>query len=355
MRYNTFGYVEACSRMEVEHMPRKVSPLDADDIARRYRAGESGIAIAKDLGCDPTAVYYLLKRDGVAVRSLSEAHADRPRPNRRISLDDATIIDRYQRGSSLQGIADELGVSETVIRRRVMDAGIRLRTISEVRSGQPLPGKRIPIDIPAMIARYESGASVNGLAKEFGISRAGIVLRLNEAGLTPRNRHESMVERIRQTSDGERQRMTAHARNAGVASKETRLTHVGWGEDIVRDWLIARGVKPVQQLGFGPYNIDLAIEPIAVEIWSGPSHPLRVARSREKSELLINAGWTLIWIWVSRNRVLVERVADEVIAEIELARSNPSARGKQRVIRGNGHDAPIRERHPENIAIEPAA
>jgi hypothetical protein len=50
--------------------PRRVSPLklDADEIIRRYRAGESGPQIARIADCATSSVYHVLRSNGVALR-----------------------------------------------------------------------------------------------------------------------------------------------------------------------------------------------------------------------------------------------------------------------------------------------
>lgn len=43
------------------------------EIIKRYKAGDSGQTISRELGLSPTQVYYVLKKSGITMRSQSDA------------------------------------------------------------------------------------------------------------------------------------------------------------------------------------------------------------------------------------------------------------------------------------------
>src|SRR5207237_1177233 len=86
-----------------------------------------------------------------------------------------------------------------------------------------------------------------------------------------------------------------------TARAESRpVNHVGWGEDILFDLLVEQGEVPERQLPAGTRNIDLAIKPVAVEVWLSSISPLQDPYCRSRLEYLSDRGWWICYIFVAR-------------------------------------------------------
>lgn len=70
----TTTIVQLASRRGIYHRrpPGWLGP-HLEDIADRYQAGESTVAIAAAYGCDPKAIRDVLARNGLSTRTTSEA------------------------------------------------------------------------------------------------------------------------------------------------------------------------------------------------------------------------------------------------------------------------------------------
>src|SRR5258708_5771589 len=130
------------------------------------------------------------------------------------------------------------------------------------------------------IALFQSGMSVKAIASRFNVARHVITRHLKIAGITPRNRSESMYLRMSQTNSDERVALTraSHAARKAMLTpeewgirqalaKQTNLSKVGDGEKLFIQWLSERGVvNCIPQQAVGKYNLDIGVAPIAVEI-----------------------------------------------------------------------------------------
>jgi hypothetical protein len=121
-----------------------------------------------------------------------------------------------------------------------------------------------------------------------------------------------------------------------AVTNEGSLVFIGKGEREMVDWLRQRGLDPIPQKAFGPYNIDAAILPVAVEILHGPHSPLAHPQAIKKTKYMTNWGLTVLWVWIPRRGLLTERAADYAVALFELTKRDPSTLGHYRVIRGTG-------------------
>jgi hypothetical protein len=119
--------------------------VSVDELARRYRSGETIEAIAAAVGVDPRTVRQRLRRAGVELRPPG-----RCRGYRLLHLDDAEIVRRYRAGETMPAIGRSLGVSAATVRDRLMDAGVERRP----RGGGRRPR---PIETPRERARSKFG------------------------------------------------------------------------------------------------------------------------------------------------------------------------------------------------------
>jgi len=108
---------------------------------------------------------------------------------KRLTLDDADIVRRYQAGELELHIAKALGVSAPVIHRRLAKADVSFRTHSEAAT--IAQGKRDAKTTESLPAEYLSGRSVSELAKATGFSRNWVRIRLERAGVPLRGVQEA--------------------------------------------------------------------------------------------------------------------------------------------------------------------
>ena len=85
----------------------------------------SGISIAKKLGIDPVTVYNALGRFNIPLRSRSDA--SKQRWSRTWKADWKKMARQYEKGTTLEDIAKEVGCSLGVASSHLRDKGIELR------------------------------------------------------------------------------------------------------------------------------------------------------------------------------------------------------------------------------------
>lgn len=304
--------------LEVVNRPMKRLDIDRDNVVERYRSGETISHICEVFTADYKTIRTILTRAGVEIRPKSEE------TRLRMSKLSASEIDALMAPA------------------RVAHQSVK---------GRPNLKGRVTVDDVDIVARYSAGESEKAIAESLGVSRQVVRRRLLDAGVTPRDGSASMRIRMASMSPEERKLITDRARSACTQSRQETLSVVGWGENTLRDWLRDRGYEAIPQLAMGPYNIDLAIHPVAVEVWNSASNPLRLRRSHEKAEYLRERGWSLIWVWITKNRIFDDRVADEIVTTIERTRLDPPASCEHRVIRGSGETATVGKYNSDNISV----
>ena len=270
----------------------------------------------------------------------------------RIPLDRDEAIRLYTAGLTYEQIARQLSTKPNVVWRRLHDWGI----IGSVpRHGGAW---RRDIDAARIVDRYAAGASENSLAAEHRISRSLIRARLLAAGLSPRTQSEaellkwSMMKRDRPLVERQCRRawdastgrvVPLHTLRAAARMRARRLSHVGRYEDALRIALRRRSVVTIPQYVVGPYNLDLAIRPsrIAVEILTAY---LDIAKSVAAHRLhyLFDHGWSVLVLWcpARQGAPKADTLAQHVIAFMEATRRNPATRRQYGVIRGDGQPVP---------------
>lgn len=281
-------------------MPRKLNDVDRDDLVRRYLAGESGNQLARRYGVLKIVVYGTLRRRGIPRRHL---------PHRKV-----------------------------------------------------MPTEEIA-------ALYRSGESVNALAKKYGVSRRVIEKRLNEAGVARRGQSEAELLKWSRMSEAQRSRQVAKANEAArgskhslahrckvAATREVRRLGTSPNELKLARLLRRRGVSVTLQKAIGPYNCDLGIAPVAVEVFGGEWHfgGRHLARTPRRVRYLMEAGWHVLMIRTSPRRdPITSATADYVVAYLERARGNPAAGREYRVIRSNGELLAAGGEDDEQISVVP--
>lgn len=284
------------------------------------------------------------------------------------NLDDAVRI--YESGESLSEAERRTGVPRKTIRQAIEDRGTF----------------RIPVipTLPAdeIIATYSAGTSENRLATEYGVTRHRIAQILTENGIPRRgvtnanrlmmtdrspqeNRRNTQaahdaVRGVKWTADriaaAKGRQPSREAQELGARTRHGRIpSHAG--ELLYAAWLRLRGYDVIHQHAVGPYNCDLTVGTVAVEIfgghWHGYGYHARVFA--ERSRYILDQGWNMVFVWVNEpNGLLSEASADYIAAFIEETRSDPSIRGQYRVVWGDGKEVPTAGRNLDEFAVRPS-
>ncbi len=231
--------------------------------------------------------------------------------------------------------------------------------------------KRTAVDLDHLRRLYKQGTSVFEMARTLSVSRVTVVSRLKDLGLPIRNGTQANDLRFARMTTNERRNLTRIANIArrkqpistaepadwinGRATKAAMAQSrtVGNGETELFDLLISRGLNPIPQHPVGRYNVDIALSPVAVEVWWGNAYPFRVNRFVNRTVNLANLGWNTIYVWCS-HIVPDEGAAQEVISFYDHVRGNPQTiRPQYRVIRSNGDTVASGQSDFYDITTEP--
>jgi len=201
------------------------------------------------------------------------------------------------------------------------------------------------IDLDDLRRRYLQGQTKASLASRAGVDRNTIHRCLKKMGVPVRGPAEANLLRMRALSAAERQKLTAAAHEAVrgkrqssehrakvARTREIKQVGVSRIEIKLMRSLRARGLSCTAQKAVGRYNIDVAINspPIAVEIFGGGWHSKgrAAARFRQRTNYLLNRGWTPVFIWVLRNYPLERGAIDYVVTLAEKLRRHKPARSQ---------------------------
>ncbi|WP_369123291.1 helix-turn-helix domain-containing protein [Nocardia puris] len=258
------------------------------------------------------------------------------------------IVEMYRAGKSYTQIGAILGKDPASLRDAIQRRGIELPR-NTYRSPKAMPAP------PDIASRYAEGQSVLALAEQCGVSRRVVDRWLTEAGVTLRSRSEAGKVRAERMSPAERRRQAAAANTAArgrvrnVAelqqSAETRQRKAAEGvlrrspmEIQLGRWLQERAVNFIPEQVIAGYNVDFGIKPVAVELLGGSWHaaPSRRAHHAKRTHDILNAGWSMVYIWSTHHVPVTPAGADELVTHIQQASRHPSPIGEYRVLRGDG-------------------
>lgn len=216
--------------------------------------------------------------------------------------------------------------------------------------------ERRTLDAADLVRRYLTGESELALAQTFGVARGTIRSRLIKAGVAPRGMQaaQSLAHARRTPEQNAAWTVAAHAAVRGrpvpfeakcrnALTRQHRRIYGSPAETLLIEWLGQRGNHVVvPQQAIGPYNADIALGPVAVEIFGGGWHSYgrHKARSTERYRYILDQGFAVVIIWVNRRagHPLTSVAADSVAAFAQLASLDPTVRGQYRVIWGDGCD-----------------
>lgn len=264
-----------------------------------------------------------------------------------LALDVDDLVKRYRAGQGIEEIGRSVGCGRSTVSKRLRDAGIRMR------SGESRTGKEVAqVDVAGIGRRYVAGESEKAIAQSLDVARSVVRRRLVAAGIEIRGRSEAMHVRMGNATAEQRRALTAAAHDAcrgskrslaslaeAAAKREGRITaNVSPVELGLAAALRACGLDVIHQKAVGPYSVDLASGSIAVEILGGGWH--RSKKHGERLRYILDARWDVIYVWVGSSRSggqpLGGGAADYVVAHSEFRDRNPAAARCYRVIRGGG-------------------
>jgi len=228
-----------------------------------------------------------------------------------------------------------------------------------------MPDKIIIPNLNDFLQRYIEGESENSLSKELGINRWTFRQRLIEAGIKPRS--QSKAEAIKW------ERMTAAQRSAQVAaahdacrgrkvsfaearkrakSREGNLSYnVSTSEVKLGEWLRLMQYYVVHNFAVGPYNCDLGLPPITVEIWGGSWHPKPIDVKRTK--YILDEGFAVLIIDIDQQRFPLSYITTKyIISLLDFTSGNPSNARQYWMVRGDG-ELIFKRVNSDNISLIP--
>ncbi|MEW6477431.1 MAG: hypothetical protein AB1679_34700 [Actinomycetota bacterium] len=198
-------------------LPHGVSRREATALARRYRAGESIVALAASTGIGA-------KRVSAALRSVGVV----PTVGRMTLLPRRVLVDGYlRRGQSADALAAELGCSSQKVRDDLRRHGLTLRP-----QAQTAPGLDALGDDGLRRLYVEERLSLAEIGERAGCSRAAVGKRLRQAGITARPRG-GRARPLDESDVADRLRDLYVERGLSVLEVARRLGRS-------RDWVIAR-------------------------------------------------------------------------------------------------------------------
>ena len=212
-----------------------------------------------------------------------------------------------------------------------------------------MPTKILIPNLDNLLRRYVAGESENALAKEAGINRWTMRQRILDAGITPRSQSEAEKAKWSRMTEEQRamQVEAAHEATRGrkvpfvqlvktAKSREGNIGHhVSPEEIIIGNWLRDAGYDVIHNLAVGPYNCDIGIGPVTVEVWGGGWHAK--AKEIERTKYILDAGYAMLIVHLDKRRFpLSTSVTNYAIALHKITSRDPSGRRQYWMVRGNG-------------------
>lgn len=308
MSYNAISRIKPIFSFEVIDMSRKLFFSNTDQIVERYNSVLSVADVAREFGISYNVAYRILKENGVVILSQSDA----------------------------------------AIKRSINASGVTDKIICDM---------------------FASGIGVRGIYEKTGASIHSIRRILARNGVATRNRSEQQFARMAITSSAERKALASaahHAVRGRVRSMEelclmaaTREKTKGVRTSIYEDALFASfqssGLAPIAQKAIGPYNCDIAIGSIAVEVFGGHWHwnGEHLSRTEERFRYIMNSGYDIIVVSFSKSFPFSESSANYLVSYIQELCSNPPSIRQYRVIWGAGEFISGGCIDDKNISINP--
>lgn len=214
-----------------------------------------------------------------------------------------------------------------------------------------------PGDIDLIVAAYDDGIGVRGIAKQYNVSPRPIERIILESGRKLRNRSEQQFARMKRATPSERKALAAaaHAAKRGRPNTQaaqfkmaaSRCRKIRPLEIKVKQCLEQAGINCEQQFPIGKYNCDLLCivgqRRIAVEVWGGSWHFYGAHRARfpERTEYILSSGCSIVFLAIMNKFVWNGRAAENLITHLDALSRLPSGKCQYRMIWGDSQYATI--------------
>ena len=172
-----------------------------------YHEEKSTYEIAAILGCSASTVSNKMEQHDMPLRSISEAHKNQHARNPRVALDITEIVRLYfEERLSLLKIGEQLGVSDTTIREKLLKAGYTLRAPYEMVHLKGRSSRFTDADVSEMERLYcEEELSLRKVAERIpNCTAATVGNKLRERGVRLRTAAEARALRQRKKGDVEK-------------------------------------------------------------------------------------------------------------------------------------------------------
>lgn len=279
--------------------------------------------------------------------------------------DMAHIVQSYLAGRSTTQLGQEYGVQPQSIRARLVKAGVKTRSVAEVKASH-LP----PLNMALVIDRYRQGDALNVIAKACGVDRGTIARRLVTAGVALRTQGQQEAVKWARMSPERRARQCAAAHAAArvklagrkpctlsLTEKSALWQRTGCrsaDEAAVSRTLTRHGFPHTPQLAIGPYNLDLALESvrISVEVVSSQVSDHYGPKLRKRTEYLINDGWRFVFV-LFRGWAEKPEIGSDLVSWLEAASRDESTAGGYWMINRDGYAGTSLRRYLDGLPLIP--
>lgn len=326
-------------------MPGKFSAADLDNAVTLYASGKTFSEVSAETGISVATIHRAVKAGGI--------EPARPYRIPLSQLDRA--VDLYVSGKTLAEVTDLCGVSPSALSRELQKRGI------------PARSRRTDLPMEEIAAAYRSGESELSLAERFQVDRNVIRRVLTESGVDVRDRSAAQHNRLAKMTSEERSLLTEAAHEAArgrsvpaeelfarARMRERTLSHASPREGVFGKHLAGRTHEVTPQKAVGPYNVDFAVGPVAVEVLGGNWHAYKPEHA-QRTPYLLNAGWHVLFVWDLKKAPLCIEAAEYVLAWAQQASGNPAAVRQYRVIRGDGQLAASGSADDQHFPLVPAS
>lgn len=308
-------------------MSAKFSSLDRNNLINKYVKGTTISELCREFSTSFCTVRNILKDAGKYRLTIRG----------RKKLDESEVVISYQNGNTISEIATKFGVYDKTISSILHDHGVHVVNRIYLKT----------FDINRAVEMYSNGIGLGGISQEFGCCRTAIRKRLEKVGVHIRNASEQQQARMDNASPETKNALLKKAHIAargrvrsaeelakGARAREHNKSTQSQAELRLIKMLAERGFPCCPQKQVGPYNCDIAIAPVAVEVLGGQWHWYgeHRARAQKRTYYFLNHGWHVLYIPVSKSSPLTDAVADYIANFINFARSNPAIEREYRVV-----------------------
>jgi very-short-patch-repair endonuclease len=214
----------------------------------------------------------------------------------------------------------------------------------EIINMTDIPGR---LNVNDLIKLYQGGTSAIQLAKRLNVSDWSIRKCLTTAGIKLRNRsevnaltrqqHPDWADAAHVAARGRRQTWNEMCQKA--LAQQLSVTHTTPMENALAEEIRQQGCAVIQQLAIGPYNADIALGSVAVEVCGRHPNGLK-SGSLKRLRYIGNAGFSVMFCVISSKRkhypIPLSRYAAHIISIAQKTSHNPPLRGQYWVVSGDG-------------------